>query len=116
MLYFAGYKNGEDLFKREEIESATDQVIWSTDMGAEIALAGRRTRTSAATSSRRCSRTPTGQLGDAARAADERRPHHRHRLGPHDGGGEGRASHDAGAVPQEASTSASAASTRRCSA
>src|SRR5688572_31132348 len=37
VLYFAGYRKGEDLFKREEIESATDQVIWSTDMGAEIA-------------------------------------------------------------------------------
>jgi NAD(P)H-flavin reductase len=36
VLYFAGYKKGEDLFKREEIEAATDQVIWSTDMGAEI--------------------------------------------------------------------------------
>jgi NAD(P)H-flavin reductase len=36
VLYFAGYKNGEDLFKREEIESSTDQVIWSTDAGAYI--------------------------------------------------------------------------------
>lgn len=36
VVYFAGYKNGEDLFKREEIEAATDQVIWSTDAGAEI--------------------------------------------------------------------------------
>jgi NAD(P)H-flavin reductase len=37
VIYFAGYKKGEDLFKREEIEAATDQVIWSTDMGVEIA-------------------------------------------------------------------------------
>ncbi len=36
VVYFAGYKDGVDLFKREEIESATDQVIWSTDRGAEI--------------------------------------------------------------------------------
>ena len=36
VIYFAGYKNGEDLFKREEIEEATDQVIWSTDTGALI--------------------------------------------------------------------------------
>ncbi len=36
VLYFAGYRKGEDLFKREEIEAATDQVIWSTDMGAAI--------------------------------------------------------------------------------
>ena len=39
VLYFAGYKKGEDLFKREDIEAATDQVIWSTDMGVEIAPA-----------------------------------------------------------------------------
>ena len=36
VIYFAGYKKGEDLFKREGIEAATDQVIWSTDTGAEI--------------------------------------------------------------------------------
>jgi NADPH-dependent glutamate synthase beta subunit-like oxidoreductase/NAD(P)H-flavin reductase len=36
VVYFAGYKKGEDLFKREEIEDATDQVIWSTDTGAPI--------------------------------------------------------------------------------
>ena len=36
VIYFAGYKNGADLFKREEIENATDQVIWATDWGTEI--------------------------------------------------------------------------------
>jgi NAD(P)H-flavin reductase len=36
VLYFAGYKNGIDLFKGEEIEAATDQVIWSTDAGLPI--------------------------------------------------------------------------------
>ena len=36
MIYFAGYKKGEDLYKREEIENATDKVIWSTDSGIEI--------------------------------------------------------------------------------
>jgi NADPH-dependent glutamate synthase beta subunit-like oxidoreductase/NAD(P)H-flavin reductase len=36
VVYFAGYKKGEDLFKREEIEEGTDQVIWSTDTGAAI--------------------------------------------------------------------------------
>ncbi len=37
VIYFAGYKNGADLFKRHEIEAATDQVIWATDTGVEIA-------------------------------------------------------------------------------
>jgi NADPH-dependent glutamate synthase beta subunit-like oxidoreductase/NAD(P)H-flavin reductase len=36
VVYFAGYKNGADLFKREEIENATDQVVWATDAGVEI--------------------------------------------------------------------------------
>ena len=36
VIYFAGYKNGEDLFKREEIEKATHQVIWATDFGDAI--------------------------------------------------------------------------------
>jgi NADPH-dependent glutamate synthase beta subunit-like oxidoreductase/NAD(P)H-flavin reductase len=36
VIYFAGYRNGADLFKREDIESATDQVIWATDTGDEI--------------------------------------------------------------------------------
>src|SRR4029077_19333715 len=37
VISFAGYRRGEDMFKREEIERATDQVIWSTDLGAPIA-------------------------------------------------------------------------------
>ena len=36
VIYFAGYKNGVDLFKREEIEKNTDQIIWATDWGKEI--------------------------------------------------------------------------------
>ena len=36
VIYFAGYKKGEDLFKREDVEAGTDQVIWSTDVGAVI--------------------------------------------------------------------------------
>ena len=37
VVYFAAYKNGSDLFKQDEIEVATDQVIWCTDTGVEIA-------------------------------------------------------------------------------
>ncbi len=31
VIYFAGYKRPQDLFKQGEIEKATDVVIWSTD-------------------------------------------------------------------------------------
>jgi NADPH-dependent glutamate synthase beta subunit-like oxidoreductase/NAD(P)H-flavin reductase len=34
VLYFAGYRRREDIYKVEEIEAATDQVIWSVDAGA----------------------------------------------------------------------------------
>jgi NADPH-dependent glutamate synthase beta subunit-like oxidoreductase/NAD(P)H-flavin reductase len=36
VIYFAGYKKGEDLFKQDEVELGTDQVIWSTDIGNAI--------------------------------------------------------------------------------
>jgi NADPH-dependent glutamate synthase beta subunit-like oxidoreductase/NAD(P)H-flavin reductase len=36
VVYFAAYKNGADLFKQEEIEVSTDQVIWCTDTGVEV--------------------------------------------------------------------------------
>lgn len=39
VLYFAGYRDSAMLFKREEIEAATDQVVWATDAGAPIAPA-----------------------------------------------------------------------------
>ena len=36
VIYFAGYKKKEDLFKREEIEYATDVVVYSVDSGDPI--------------------------------------------------------------------------------
>jgi NAD(P)H-flavin reductase len=36
VLYFAGYKEREDLFLQDSIEEATDQVVWSVDRGDAI--------------------------------------------------------------------------------
>jgi NADPH-dependent glutamate synthase beta subunit-like oxidoreductase/NAD(P)H-flavin reductase len=36
VLYFAGYKRGNDLFKRTAIEKGCDVVVWSVDEGAPI--------------------------------------------------------------------------------
>ena len=36
VIYFAGYKDGADLFKRQEIEDAVEKVVWATDYGVEI--------------------------------------------------------------------------------
>ena len=89
VIYFAGYKKGEDLFKREEIEAATDQVIWSTDTGAEIAPGRPQDAHFRGNIVQAMVAYATGELGDAAGAAVDGRPHHRDRLGSHDGGGQG---------------------------
>ena len=36
VLYFAGYRRGEDVFKREEIERWTDQVVYCTEAGEVV--------------------------------------------------------------------------------
>ncbi len=36
VVYFAGYKKAADVFKRDEIEAGTDQVVWSVDAGDPI--------------------------------------------------------------------------------
>ena len=36
VVYFAGYKKKQDIFKRDEIEAGTDQVNWSVDAGDAI--------------------------------------------------------------------------------
>jgi NADPH-dependent glutamate synthase beta subunit-like oxidoreductase/NAD(P)H-flavin reductase len=36
VLYFAGYRRGEDLYKQADVEGCSDQVVWSTDAGREI--------------------------------------------------------------------------------
>jgi NADPH-dependent glutamate synthase beta subunit-like oxidoreductase/NAD(P)H-flavin reductase len=36
VIYFAGYKQAGDLFRQEDIEAATDQVIWSSDSAPAI--------------------------------------------------------------------------------
>ncbi|MBS2024539.1 MAG: pyridine nucleotide-disulfide oxidoreductase, partial [Deltaproteobacteria bacterium] len=33
VIYFAGYRRAEDIYKRDEIEEATDVVVWSVDKG-----------------------------------------------------------------------------------
>jgi hypothetical protein len=36
VVYFAGYRNSIDLFKQDEVEESTDQVVWSNDFGDAI--------------------------------------------------------------------------------
>jgi NAD(P)H-flavin reductase len=112
VVYFAGYKKGADVFKRDEIEAGTDQVIWSTSTpGADRAAAPAGPRTSSATSCSRCSPTRTASS----------RPEGGHRIIAigSDGmmaRGEGARATACSRRTSSPSTSASARSTRRCSA
>jgi NAD(P)H-flavin reductase len=36
VLYFAGYKRAQDVFKMEDIEAAADLVVWAVDPGADV--------------------------------------------------------------------------------
>ena len=36
VVYLAGYRRGADLFKREEVEKSSDQVVWAVDAGDAI--------------------------------------------------------------------------------
>ncbi|MDZ4685354.1 MAG: FAD-dependent oxidoreductase [Planctomycetaceae bacterium] len=36
VLYFAGYRGKDDLFRQESIEQATDEVVWAVDKGDPI--------------------------------------------------------------------------------
>lgn len=37
VVYFAGYRNPQDVFRMGDIEASADQVIWATDVGPAIA-------------------------------------------------------------------------------
>ncbi len=78
--------------------------------------AGRRTRTSAGTSSRRWSRTARGSSGEQQGPAPRGEPHHRDRQRPDDGAVQEARQTRARAAARPAAPRASAASTRRCSA
>ena len=36
VIYFAGYRTGEDCFHMDDVEQSADQVVWSSDTGGEI--------------------------------------------------------------------------------
>lgn len=45
VIYFAGYRNSSDLFKQDEVEEATDIVVWSNDTGEPIRPRRKQDRT-----------------------------------------------------------------------
>jgi NADPH-dependent glutamate synthase beta subunit-like oxidoreductase/NAD(P)H-flavin reductase len=65
VVYFAGYKKAEDLFKQDEIEQGTDVVIWSVDAGDTIAPRRPQDRTFRGNIVQAMMAYATGSLGEA---------------------------------------------------
>jgi NADPH-dependent glutamate synthase beta subunit-like oxidoreductase/NAD(P)H-flavin reductase len=36
VIYFAGYRNPQDVFRQDDIEASADQVVWATDVGPAV--------------------------------------------------------------------------------
>ena len=99
VLYFAGYKHMIDRYKVAEIEAAADVVVWCCDEEP-----GFTPRAAARPHLRRQHRAGDARATQSATwacrkfALQIRRPHHRHRLRPHDGRGRRGAARRAEAV------------------
>jgi NAD(P)H-flavin reductase len=65
VVYFAGYKKAEDLFKQDEIEEGTDLVVWSVDAGDTIEPRRPQDKTFRGNIVQAMLSYATGQLGDA---------------------------------------------------
>ena len=63
VIYFAGYKKKEDFFKREEIESNTDIVVYSVDAGDPIETRRPQDRSCVGTIIQAMLRYAQGELG-----------------------------------------------------
>ncbi|HKY31131.1 MAG TPA: FAD-dependent oxidoreductase [Candidatus Polarisedimenticolia bacterium] len=66
VIYFAGYKKPGDFFKREEIESSTDVVVYSVDQGEPIPTRRPQDRTMVGNIVQAMLAYAKGALGDAA--------------------------------------------------
>jgi NAD(P)H-flavin reductase len=70
VVYFAGYKKQQDVFKRDEIEAATHQVIWSVDAGDLIAPRRPQDLSFAGNIVQAMTAYASGTLGNGARAVN----------------------------------------------
>jgi NADPH-dependent glutamate synthase beta subunit-like oxidoreductase/NAD(P)H-flavin reductase len=65
VVYFAGYKHPTDVFKREEIENATDQIVWASDVGPAIPIGRPQDKAFVGNIVQAINAFAEGQLGDA---------------------------------------------------
>ena len=106
-------RRSDDVFKRDEIEAGTDQVIWSVDAGEPIAP--RRPQDRGFVGNIVQSMLAYAQNAPEIDLRDVQ-PHHRHRLRRHDARGARTRGTASSRRTSTRRTSASARSTRRCSA
>jgi NADPH-dependent glutamate synthase beta subunit-like oxidoreductase/NAD(P)H-flavin reductase len=66
VVYFAGYKQAGDLFKRRYVEGACDAVVWSVDQGEPIAPRRPQDRSVVGNIVQALERYARGELGPAA--------------------------------------------------
>jgi NAD(P)H-flavin reductase len=66
VIYFAGYRNGADIFKQDDVEKFTDVVVWCTDSGAEIPPRRAQDKQFRGNIVQAMLAYATGKLGDAA--------------------------------------------------
>jgi len=71
VIYFAGYKKGADFYKREEIEGATDVVIYSVDAGDAIPALRPQDKSFVGNIIQAMIAYATGQLGEVPIPLDE---------------------------------------------
>ncbi len=76
-----------DRYKVEEIESAADVVVWCCDEAPGFTPRRPQDRSFVGNIVQAMDAYAAGRARRARDPAGGRRPHHRHRLGPHDGGG-----------------------------
>ncbi len=116
VLYFAGYKKIIDRYKVAEIEAAADVVVWCCDEAPGFTPTRPQDRAFVGNIVQAMVAYAEGRLGAQTIPFKDGRPHHRHRLGPHDGGGGRGAPWRPRAAPQAAPLCDRARSTRRCNA
>ena len=71
VIYFAGYKQPRDLFKRRAIEEGCDVVVWSVDQGEAIRARRPQDRSIVGNIVQAMSRYASGELGEVTIRLDE---------------------------------------------
>ncbi len=102
VLYFAGYKHMMDRYKISEIEAASDAVVWCCDEEPGFTPERPQDKSFVGNIVQGDARLRERRAGRAAYPVFGRRPHHRDRLGPDDGGRGTSAQGPARALPQAA--------------